>query len=249
MNQRLHAFVVMDYVPIGQINFDPAYQRPVDVTRVARMAKAFSSGAVKAVSLSRREDQSLWCFDGMHTVQVLQKLGCTHVPALIVAGDQKREAEWFSAINGGGTRKATVRDVHRAQVVADDELACRVKNSLDKFGLVVASGGAKAGTTSAIGSIRIWAKTDPIRLDRVMSAIHSLWQHDDHAWTQIVMRGMWDCASDGAFESIVAALKKKRVTPRRVLDSASAMQLATGATGGGSGFAKRAILSLAGIKT
>ncbi len=240
---------LMEFVPIESINIDSSYQRPLDESRVAKMGKAFSMGAVKAVSLSRRDDGSLWCYDGQHTLAVLKLHGCTHVHATVVPGSKKQEAQWFALMNSAGSRKATARDVQRAQVVAEDSLACLVNQLLSAHGVVVAKGGSKAGTTSAIGSIRGWANSDPVRLGNVMDAIRMMWINDEHAWCQIVMRGMWDCAGSDKFDLIVEGLVRHKVTPRRILDSASAMQAATGLPGGGSGFAKKAILKLARVSS
>lgn len=248
MNARVITASPMDFVPIDKINVDHDYQRPLDELRVKRMAEAFSSGAVKTVSLSRRDDGSLWCYDGQHTLAVLRLLRCTHVHATVVPGDKKKEAHWFALMNGSGPRKATVRDVQRAEVVSEQSLACLVEQLLKGYQIAVGKNCATPSTTSAIGSIRGWAKADPVRLGNVMYAIHSMWGSEPYAWSQIVMRGMWDCASDPRFNVIVIGLQKKKVTPRRVLDSASAMQLATGVAGGGSGYAKRAIVKLACIK-
>lgn len=237
----------MKMVHISSINVDTAYQRHTDQRRIAKAARAFQSGAVKAVSLSRRHDGSLWCYDGQHTVEIMRLCGATHVPAVIVGGTQEQEAFWFSLMNGAGVSKATQRDVHKAGVVSGDECSVYVDSLLHKYGVTVAKGGAKARTTSAIGSLRMWAKQDKTRLDLVMDAVSSLWKDHDHAWTQIVLRGMWDCATDGQLDRVIVGAKKNKVTPRRILDLAGGLQSATGAEGGGSGYAKRAILQLSKV--
>lgn len=235
-------------VDIDSINVDPEYQRDFDARRVQASAKAFASGAIKAVSLSQRADGSLWCYDGQHTLEILRSMGATAVPAVMVAGDQQKEAEWFVLMNGAGVRKATARETQKAAVVACMPGALDVQDLLDSYGILLAKGGAAKGTTSAIGSIRAWAKTDRERLVRAMDMIDRLWCNDSHAWTQIVMRGAWDVARTEQLEAVERGLAKHRVTPRRVLDTAAGMQAATGLPGGGSGYAKRAMFALAKVK-
>ena len=235
-------------VDVDSINVDTGYQRTTDEKRVASASKAFSSGAIKAISLSQRTDGSLWCYDGQHTLEILRRLGAKVIPAVIVPGDQQKEAEWFVLMNGAGVRKATARDTQKAAVVAGMEGAIEVQELLNSYGLVIAKGGAAKGTTSAIGSIKSWAKKDMDRLVRAMGMIDRLWRNEDHAWTQIVLRGAWDVAGTDQLDAVEKGLAKARVTPRRVLDTAGGLQSATGLVGGGSGYAKRAFFALAKVK-
>jgi ParB-like chromosome segregation protein Spo0J len=234
-------------VDIDRINIDPKYQRTLDVKRIAKIAEAFSAGAIKAISLSRRADGSLWVYDGMHSVEVMRKMGLTQVPAVIVSGSQKQEAAWFNLMNGAGVRKASQRDGQKAGVVAGDKGALRIQELLGSYGVEIAKGGARKGTTSAIGSIKVWIKADHARLVRAMDMIDRLWCSEDHAWTQIVIRGAWDVAGTDKLAAVEAGLVKQKVTPRRILDVAGAMQSATGTGGGGSGYSKKAFYSLAKV--
>ena len=231
-------------VSIDQINIDSAYQRTLNVSRVDRVGKRYSQGAVKAVSLSRRADGSLWVYDGQHTLALAVQNGATQIPAVIVDGDQKQEAQWFNLINGAGVAKANVRDRHRAALAADDPVAQGVQALLNQYS-VVESKHTHAGHTTAIGSITGWFKSDLPRLERVFAFIHLYWGKEDCAWTQVAMRAVWDIASDrDELQQVFMGARKHKVTPRRLLDSAAAMQGATGVNGGGSGFAALALRKL-----
>lgn len=234
-------------IDINKINIDTEYQRTLDEKRVAKVSAAFSEGAIKAISLSRRSDGTLWAYDGQHSLEIMRSMGFTKVPAVIVHGSQKQEAEWFSLMNGTGVRKATQRDSQKAGVVAENIDAIRLQNLLDSFGILMAKGGARSGMTSAIGSIKGWIKVDEPRLRRAMDMIDRIWCREDHAWTQIVIRGAWDVAGTAKLSAVEAGLVKHKVTPRRVLDVAGAMQAATGTGGGGSGYSKKAFFSLAKV--
>ena len=235
---------------VTDLLIDPSYQRQLDEKRVQRVAKAFSSGASKALSVSQRGDGSLYVYDGQHTLAVCVALGMELCPAVVVRGSQEQEARWFLLMNGAGVSKATARESHKAALTADDEIAKQVQDLLDEHGVLLAKGGAKAGTTSAIGSLKIWCKSDKARLQRAMGVIDRLWCCDDHAWSQIILRGMVDIAGDAdLLEAVESGLARARITPRRVLDVAAGMQSATGVPGGGSGYSKSAILQLSKVRS
>lgn len=239
----------MANVPVASIHVDDVYQRALDQKRIDRLRRAFDRGASKAISVSRRSCGALYVYDGQHTLALCRAMGFETVPAVIVDGDQKKEARWFLLMNGAGTSKANARDAHRAALVADDETAAAVQDLLNTYGLTLARGGARAGTTSAIGTLRTWLKADPARLVRAMDVIDRLWCEENNAWTQIVMRGAWDIAADcELLDAVEAGLSKHKVTPRRILDCASGMQESTGTPGGGSGYSKAAFLKLAKVK-
>lgn len=236
-------------IPIELLKIDVSYQRDLDEGRIKRLLKAFDAGAIKALSVSRRLCGSLYVYDGQHTLAVFKAMRAKTVPALVVDGDREMEARWFMLMNGAGVSKATARDAHRAAVVARDDTAIMVQGLLDSLGLEVAKGGARAGTLSAIGTLQSWAKQDFNRLDRAMGMVHQLWANESHAWTQVVLRGAWDIAADAdVMRRVISGCRKHKVTPRRILDAAAGMQMATGMPGGGSGYAKQAYLRLAGVK-
>ena len=235
----------LKYVRVDAIHIDEKYQRKLDLKRIDRLKRAYNRGACKAISLSRRSDGTLWVYDGQHTLALAIAAGETEVAAVIVDGDQQKEARWFLLMNGSGVTKATVRDRHRASVAMGDEVASGVDDLLDRYSVSIAKGGARAGATSAIGSINGWFRDSPERLERVFSVISSIWPTEDGAWTQVVMRGMWDVAADPEqLDQVRMGLQKHKVTPRRVLDTAAGMQAATGVPGGGSGYSAMAIRQL-----
>lgn len=224
------------------------YQRPLNTERVERNRKMFDIGAVKAISVSRRADGSLYVYDGHHTLELYRAMGYTEVPAIICKGDYEQEAKWFMLINGAGTSKANSRENYRAALAAKDKNALEVNELLKSYSIEVATGGALKGTTSAINSILKWHLADRARLVRAMDVIDRLWSEEDSAWTQVVMRGMWELSiSEELIEVVERCLRKYKVTPRRILDTAQGMQSSTGTTGGGSAYVKKAILKLAKV--
>lgn len=237
------------HLDVKAINVDMSYQRPLDIQRVQAVMKAFHAGATKAISISRRIDGSLWCYDGQHTLEVYKLLGYLKVPATVVSGDQRKEAVWFLLMNGKGVKKATQRDKQKAGCVAGDELAIACSNLLTEFGIDLATGGTKKGKTSSLGEIKSLIRKDYARLHMAMGLIHRLWADEEKAWTQVVIRGVFlVCATEDGAQQMERALKKHKVTPARIIDTAVGMQSATGLPGGGVGYAKNAILQLAKLK-
>lgn len=237
------------HVLISDILIDDSYQRPLDQKRINRARKAFESGACKAVSLSRRNGGSLYAYDGQHTVELCKQMGFKSVPATVVEGDREKEARWFVLMNSNGVSKADARDVHRAETTYGDETATELNDLLYSYGLLISNGGSRKGTISCVGTLKSWLKKDKARLSRAMDMIDRLWCNEDHAWTQVVIRGAWDIASNpDLLEQVEKGLAKHKVTPRRLLDTMQGMQAATGTPGGGSGYSKSAYLNLSRVK-
>jgi hypothetical protein len=229
--------------PIDHLKFDPAYQRDIDIRRVRQIAKSLKEGAAKAVSVSERDNGDLYVYDGQHTVAAFKLAGYTHVPAVIVKGSQKEEAEWFLDIQQG-SKRVFMRDAHKAGCVSKDEISLVAQSILDKYGIGISKGGVAVGMTGAIGAIRRYAKADKKALLIAMDAIKKLWTHESEAWTSVVLRGMFEIAQKQDMSIIVAAARKNKVIPRRIHDTASAIQEGTGSSGSGAGVSKRAILML-----
>lgn len=238
--------VEMMLVEIDSIHTDPAYQRDLDEKRVKKLSAKFKQGAAKAVSLSRRPNGSLWCYDGQHTIEIYRAAGFTHVPAVVVNGTMQQEADWFEELNQS-VQRVSARDRQRAGVVAGKKSSLEVQELLDKFGLLISKGGLRAGMTNSVGAIARYAAIDPDRIDSAMRGIDTLWNTEAEAWSGVVLRGMFEACSKVVPKELIKACKAKRVTPRRILDWCSARQTAAGASGGGAAYACEAVLTLAGI--
>ena len=235
----------LEFVDITQIQTDYSYQRPLDEKRVARIAKAFKSGAAKAISLSLRADGSLNCYDGNTTLHAMLRLGYTHVPAIVVKGNPEQEARWFLTMNGIATKRVTPREMQGAGLVAKEDKAIAAKEFLSEFGLTVSSGGNRPHQTSSIGFIRDAAVKNPDTLRASMQIIVRLWPDEPESWCRNIMRGMFEVCAAGMGDQVARKLKSHKITPRRILDVASGMQISTGQPGSGAGYMKKAILQLA----
>lgn len=236
-------------IDVDQINIDPEYQRLLDDDRARKLASAYTLGAAGAVSLSRRQDGTLWCYDGQTRLAAAIRSGVRQVPAVIVPGSKEKEAAWFLMINEG-RKRVHVRDRHKAGVVAKDESAIKANRLIEKFDLVISNGGNRAGQTNAIGAIRRYVMQNPARLDSAMQFLFDAWPDENETWSAIMIRAAWEAAGRG--DQFVASLKRAarrcKVTPRRILDAASGVQLATGQPGGGSAYVFRAMCQLCQVE-
>jgi len=235
------------FVDVEDVNVDHRYQRPLDKRRIKRLTKAFDQGASKAISLSRRPDGSMWVYDGNHTLELYKQQGAKRIPAVIVDSTAEKEAEWFVLMNGAGPIKANPCQKQHAAHFAGDQVAIEAQNILDDFGIEIAKGGSGVGKTRAIDFIKTCVKADKPRLLFAMGMIDRLWCNEVEAWSRTIMRGAWEVSGLDLIDKVEAGLAKNKVTPRRVLDVAQGMQLATGEPGGGMGFVKKAMLALAQV--
>lgn len=241
--------VELRFIDIADVLVDFRYQRAIDAKRILKIEKAFQRGAIKAISVARRPDGSQYVYDGHHTLNVCRNLGHDKIAAVIVESESwRQEAGWFLLMNGAGVSKANSREKHAAAMAAEDETALDAQKILDSYSVTISKGAAKKGLTSAINSIKAWARQDRARLIAAMDVIDRLWCNEDYAWAHTVIRGMFDVAGTPMLEDVEKGLGKYKITPRRVLDTAGGMQSATGVPGGGSGYSKKAIFKLAKVK-
>lgn len=242
-------FGVYASLPIQALGVDERYQRPLDEKRCERVQKAFMSGAVKALSVAKRDDGTYWIYDGQHTKNILSSMGHSEAHCIVVpSSGWREEARWFLLMNSSGVAKANVRDRHIAELAAEDAIALEAQAILSQHGISMTKGGAQPRTTSAIGAIKQYLKSDKKRLIEAMGMIKRLWADESHAWTAIMLRGAWEVAGDGRLSQVESGLKKHKIKPRRILDVAAGMQASTGTAGGGSAYIKQAYLQLAKVK-
>ncbi len=232
-------------VDVSMINVDHDYQRPLNPVRLRKLKNAFNQGASKAISVSRRDDGSLWVYDGQNTLELFKEMGIMRIPCVIVSGDSIQEAKWFLLMNGEGSVKANPEQKQKAAFFAGDDLAVKAKHLLDLYEIEIAKGGTGAHKTRSIDYIKVCLKSDEPRLIRAMDMIDELWRDENEAWSRAIMRGMYEIAGLDNSDKVQQALAKRKITPRRVMDVARGMQETTGEPGSGMGFMKRAILSLA----
>lgn len=247
MNKAKSAHV--EEIELAAIQVD-AYQRPLDAKRANQYVSEFNEALVGVPLLARRADGTLYVYDGQHRLWVLIQLGYTHFWCSVVdSPSAEAEAAWFAALNGtGGTKRVKKTELFNAHLMAKDPVALDVLKLLGDYGLTVSKGGTHVGKTNSVSALMKYVKSDKERLVRAMDAIDRLWSQEEKAWTQIILRGMWEVAGNPELlDHVETGLSKGKISPQRALDMAAGMQESTGTSGGGSAFIKSAILKLAKV--
>lgn len=239
---------IIQEIDINLIKVDEKYQRTVNMSRVKAMFANFSPACLKAISVSKRSDGSLNAYDGIHTINLCKMASYSTVLCVVVDGDSKSEARWFSLMNGPGALKARPWEQHKAKLHYGDKAAIEAQEILDMYGIKTAKGGRRIGETSAISTITDYLQKDKSRLILAMDLIDRLWSQHIDAWTHVIVRGFWEIAGTGKIDTVEQRLSKYKVTPELILATAAGMQVGSGGPGSGCAYIKKAILKHARLK-
>jgi hypothetical protein len=152
---------VLDYVPLSELVFDPAYQRPIERrgrANIEAIAAGFDWGRFSPLVVSRRADGTLAVIDGQHRAHAAALLGFAQVPAMIVSLSLQDEARAFAQINGQVT-KLTPLQIYRAALAAREAWALGCDRAVTAAGcrMMTSNRSAsekKAGEVYAIGTVR-----------------------------------------------------------------------------------------------
>jgi len=237
----------LEMIEIGALSIDVRYQRTIKEPTIRKLLKVFDESCVKVISVSRRSDGSMWVYDGMHSLELCKRMGHEHVACKVVNGDSVKESKWFDLLNGPGATKASPSARQKAQEHYGDPVAVEARTLLDAYGLEIATGGGRIGATSAINQIKEYLQSDKSRLIRAMDMIDHLWSEQPDAWTHVMVRGAYEVAGTGVVDTVEQQLAKRKVTPRMLLEVASALQSQTGANGSGCAYIKKAYMKLAKV--
>lgn len=116
-----------EFLPIHKqhLQVDRRYQRALNEPRAVAIASRFNWIRFGVLSVARREDGSLWVFDGQTRLHAVKKLkDIQMVPCVIfdLGNDIQKEAAAFLEINKGSKSVAGL-DNYRALLVAEDRTA------------------------------------------------------------------------------------------------------------------------------
>jgi len=126
-----------------EVNVDHAYQRDkVSQRRALDIARDFSWSAFGVLLCVRRDDATIWVYDGQHRKLAadkrsdVQKLPCF----IFDSRDVKQEAKAFLLSNTVRGSMASL-DKYKALIVCEDEIAVGVREMVKKTGHTIGSGG------------------------------------------------------------------------------------------------------------
>ncbi|WP_173087336.1 DUF6551 family protein [Devosia sp. 1635] len=146
----------LDWVEVGLIDVDAAYQRAADDKSVQRIVDGFRWDHFGAVVLAEQASGRFKVTDGQHRVRAAQQHPeVTHVPALIISvAGTAAEADNFLTINRARRAVSTI-EIYWAGLASGDSASVRVRDAVEKAGcsIIRTQAAYKAGQTGAVGAI------------------------------------------------------------------------------------------------
>jgi hypothetical protein len=177
-----------ELIPKGDINIDHAYQRDkTSMTRILAIARDFSWQAFGVLLCVRREDGTVWAFDGQHRKLAADKRSdVSKLPCLVfTADDLEQEARAFLSSN-------TVRGV----VVSLDKyralLTCKDKTALSVQAMVRSTGHQIGRTSTGVRCVAFLMKAMQLDQDTLLK----IWPMaariaQDHAVTDELVKALF----------------------------------------------------------
>jgi len=230
---------VLGFVPevkwlkIADIKRTPEYQRSLDVKKVdRRLKKGLDWGKVKSVSISSRPDGTMWCYDGQHTMALIERAGYDKVPCSIQPCETvSREAELFSEMNTDVV-KVTPIEKHNACLLMDERTHSHdVEYALSMFDIKI--GTMDVNTVNCLGTLRsiVERHGGVSGLIRTLEAITTAFPEDDRRFYSTIVFGTTGLISrlvaDGHdYKEVMGAIAKSGVTCSEINKAATTMSSA-----------------------
>lgn len=170
-----------EYVRIGDLHFDPRYQRidHLNIARVNDIAKNFDPAAFGAIYVNRREDGQLFVIDGMHRVKAVRKRSGgdagDNAEVLAVVYDRLTIVE-EARLFWQQTKRTPISPMSQfhARVTAEDAAAKTVKTILEAHGLVLTRSATSKNAVQAASAVMSIYQANRNNLDnfeRIVSII------------------------------------------------------------------------------
>jgi hypothetical protein len=207
-NAPLGAPPTLEWVPVGGIGVDPAYQRSTDnelsQTLIRKIARFWDWNLCQPLSLTRRADGSLWAVDGQHRLAAAKLRGdIPHLPCVVARyATSADEASAFVALNRQ-RKPLTAVDLFKAALAAGDEQAHQVMNAITGAGLSVAPHSNytawKPGMLFCVPGIqRAWQRRGPVVTRNALSALAEAFNGQVLRYAGLLLDGLYDVYADPA---------------------------------------------------
>ncbi|WP_192242886.1 DUF6551 family protein [Mesorhizobium silamurunense] len=156
----------LDWVPIGWLRIDPAYQREVlrqGARNIGRIAREFDWSLFGIVVVAEIEGGLYAIVDGQHRTLGAALRGIEAVPCLIIEADLSKQAKAFAAINGAVTKIHGLA-IFAAEVAAGLPAAIALRDACDAAEVTICkypvpANNMKPNETLAIGTLQRCLKT------------------------------------------------------------------------------------------
>lgn len=151
----------LKWLPISSLVVDPRYQREVGRAgerNVVKIAQGFRWRKFGVVIVAPLPDGRYAIVDGQHRTLGGAARGIEMVPCMVIAADEREQADAFTAINGNVT-KMTPLQIHAARVAAGDSKALALEEACRLGGTTICrypvpGNKMKAGETLAVSVLR-----------------------------------------------------------------------------------------------
>lgn len=179
---------------VHSIAVDARYQRGESRQKSMVIAREWNWDAYKALSVARRPDGSLFCYDGQHTLTGAILRGDISTLPCLVRDISEVASEAKAFLDGNSTQtQPSAYDRHRAAAIAGDKLASAVQEVLDKHGIIVVKGAYGPRKTTAIGAFyHVIGKSasNKDKLDLLIQRLLVTWPNDDMVVSGRFVEGM-----------------------------------------------------------
>ena len=183
------------------LQVDTTYQRQLDTPRVNRIVKDWDINRAADPLVSRREDGSLWVFDGQHTVVAAKKKGLKTLRCRVYVGLTANDEAIRFATQDDGKRKVAKPDTYRALLNAKAEREVNIEKTLNKFNCSALKrkderkGMNEAKAITAVE--KIYDSLGMPGLEKILTVISNSWKtNHPQAFEPKVMMALWKVVND-----------------------------------------------------
>lgn len=233
--ERAHVPVEMSgdgdvqHLRLSRLFPDPAYQRPLDERRVARMASEYDPALIGVLEVSARDDSTFALVDGQHRWALLRDLSEDDedpvVPCRVHHGlTVDDEAALFFDIDAS-RRRLTGWDRWTARRGADDPVVLEIEQVLATLGLrtgIKALAGEPVLRSTSTAE-QIHQQGGPQLLSQVLRIALDVWGPDPDALTAGILGGLatfLTCyptdAGDGRLTHVLQAITPRQLNARAI---------------------------------
>lgn len=180
------------WLPAESIGVDPTYQRPISMYQVNKIKRQFDPDLLGVILISERADGDRMVLDGQHRLEAIRLMG--HGQELVPCMVYKHltlatEAKIFADTNKERLYLSP-QYAFRAQLLAGDKRASRIKRTVDTYGFHIntwkplpgeenSGMNRPEGQITAVGSLsKLYETYSRDMLPEVLSVIRQAWTSD-----------------------------------------------------------------------
>jgi hypothetical protein len=188
-----------EVLSVTELENDPSYQRPLDVSKVQRIKRNFNVNALGVWTVSKRTNHGVYVIDAQHRTEVVRQLmldgdhdglvPCHVFYDLTVA----EEAQMYLELNTGS--QPTPLQKFKARIAAGETSAVEIAKFLGYYGWAIHPVGGK-GTIQAIAAVdKVYAlsqkiEAEPNLVQLVILTISRAWGDDESAGQGALFLGL-----------------------------------------------------------